>query len=205
MEHKFTKTTGNFKYTVTYNTDATTPLGVYLHENGLVREIQGAVLQGWEKGIAYPNGKRKDMPKVTDEVTGELRDWSRNDIPFTPENADALMKAISDFKIDIGTAGPDGKHVENLVDNGILDVEVEKYEGAAAAVPKFKAEKELLRTYLFEGDGTTPRKLKSGEDRTVASFCASRGLAEPTEPWEEDTEFLAAVKAWQKAQAANQD
>lgn len=203
MEIKFKKTTGKFAYTVTAMLGDVSPLEAYLCEQGIVRELQGAVLQGWEKAIAYPNGKRKDLPKVTDEVSGELREWSRSDIPFSQENADLLAKHVGALKIDIGTDGSDGKHVENLVDAGIVDVEVEEYNGAEKALPKFAAEKSFIKSYLFEADGTTPKLLKSGAVRTIESFCASRELEVPTDPYEEDTDFLRAVKAWFAAQSAN--
>lgn len=204
MEHKFTKTTGNFKYTVSFMTGDVSPLEAYLIEQGIVRELQGAVLAGWEKAVAYPGEKqkRKDMPDVIDAVTGEKRPWSRNDIEFSRAAADELIKRIGELKIDIGKEDEKGNHVKNVVDAGIVDVEVEEYTGPEKAVPKFKAEKDFVRLYLFEADGKTSRLLKSGEPRSLESFCANKGLELPSEPWEEDASFLASVKAWKAAKDA---
>ena len=49
----------------------------------IVRIIQGGVLGGWEKGIAYP-GKGVKRPEG----------FSRSDIEFNEANASALKSAI---------------------------------------------------------------------------------------------------------------
>ncbi len=114
-----------------------------------------------------------------------------------------MEKAVGSFQIDIGVAGADGKHVPNLVDNGIIDVVVTEYEGAAKAVPKYRDEKEAVKLYLAAMGGL----LKDGSPRTIASYIASpahgRGeLPMPTEPWEEDVEFLQALKELRAKKAA---
>lgn len=188
-EIKFSKTTGNFKYDVTANvSDAVLDR---LIEEGMVRCIQGAPLGGWEKSIAYP-GKDAKRPVG----------FTRTDIPFNEENAAKLAQVLKGLEVSIGE---NEKGEDLMEDLGITDVVVTEYAGPEKAEPKYKAEKDLLNTYLFEADGKTERMLKSGGPRTAASFAESRGIAAPTEPWAEDTAFLQAVKVWQKAQAAEQD
>lgn len=186
---KFNKNTGNFSYQVT--AEVSDDLLNYYVTNGIVREIQGAPLGGWEKDIAYP-GKGVKRPK----------EFTRTDIPFNDDNAEKLRKALMGLEV---VTGKNEKDEPIKADAGITEVIVTEYTGPETKEPKFKAEKELMRTYLFEADGSTPRLLKSGGQRSAASFAESRGLTVPTEPWDEDTDFLAEVKAWQKAQAAAQD
>jgi len=197
MEIKFTKNTGNFSYAITANLNVETEdkLALYLLENGIVRELQGGILGAWEKSLAYP-GKGVKRPEKNE--AGEK--WSRFDIAYNEENAEALRKALLGAEIKIGE-----DESEETIDLGIEAVEISEYTGAEKSEPKYKAEKDLLLTYLFEADGKTARNLKSGEPRTAESFAVSRGLTVPTEPWAEDTKFLAEVKAWSKAQAAAQD
>lgn len=189
MSNKVTikRNTGNFLYEAEF--DLADEVVQAILERGCVSELQsGGAISGWEKAIAYP-GKDAKRPKG----------FERNSIPFNEENANKLKQAIMGNEVVVG----ENEKGETLkVDMGAVNVTVTEYTGAPGVEPKFKAEKELIKLYLFEADGTTVRKLKSGEDRTAASFAASRGIELPTEPWDEDTTFLGAVKAWEKAQAA---
>lgn len=175
---------GNFGYTIVASPSE--EVKAALIKAGFLRTIQANPTNAWEKEIAFPGDAKR--PK----------DFKRSSIPFTKENADLLFKKISDAKIKIEVPGEkDGETVDKEFDLGIMDVEVTEYTGAEGSVPKYRDAKKFVELYLSLNEG----KLKSGEARTVASFCATRGLTEPSEPWTEDTEFLASVKAWQDAEA----
>lgn len=183
-------TIGNFQYDATV--EVTPEQEKVLLEQGALRLFQGQPSGKWEKEMAYPGKDAKRPEKFT-----------RKDIPFSQTGADTLVKVLSDVKIEIGRNEKDEKILEDLA----IDISnVREYTGAVAAEPKYKAEKDLLNLYLFEADGKTAKLMKDGTTpRSAATFAESRGLAAPTEPWDEDTEFLASVKAWYKAQAASQD
>lgn len=180
---------GNGKYSA--ETELSDALLAVMAEQGVLRILQGAPSGAAEKELAYP-GKGTKRPEG----------FKRTDIPFGPDFVRAFSNSYESAKVEVGRNEKDEPIYEPL---GIKILDFEEYTGAAAVEPKYKAEKDLLKTYLFEADGTTGRKLKSGEPRTAESFAASRGLAAPTEPWDEDTDFLKAVKEWQKQQAASQD
>lgn len=186
---------GNFGYKVV--ADPKPEVREALVKAGFLRTLQANPTNAWEKEIAFP-GKEGKRPEG----------FKRSSIPFTKENADLLFKKLSDAKIKIEVPkldkegkpvmdGNDPVMVDQEFDLGIMDVEVTEYTGAEGAVPKYRDAKKFVELYLSLNEG----KLKSGEARTVASFCATRGLTEPSEPWTEDTEFLASVKAWQDAEA----
>lgn len=154
-------------------------------ELGYKVAIQSALME-WERQMAYPtkDGKKQKRPA----------DLKRKDIPFTKEGADLLAKLVGLVKVDV--AGDDAKEAE-LVDAGIMDVTApELYEGITYT-PKYGEQKQYVAWYLFQEDGKTPKTLASGGPRTLESFATNRGLTPPTEPWEEDTDFLGAVKQWQ--------
>lgn len=183
-EIELTGNAGNFAYKIVASPSE--EVKAALVKAGFLRTIQANPTNAWEKEIAFPGDAKR--PK----------DFKRSSIAFTKENADLLFKKISDAKIKIEVPGEkDGETVDKEFDLGIMDVEVTEYTGAESAVPKYRDAKKFVELYLSLNDG----KLKSGEARTVASFCATRGLTEPSEPWTEDTEFLASVKAWQDAEA----
>lgn len=190
---------GNFGYTIVASPSE--EVKAALVKAGFLRTIQANPTNAWEKEIAFP-GKDGKRPEG----------FKRSSIPFTKENADLLFKKISDAKIKIEVPGEkDGETVDKEFDLGIMDVEVTEYTGAEGAVPKYRDAKKFVELYLSLNEG----KLKSGEARTVASFCATRGLTEPdltpvkdeesgelvTPNWADDVEFLASVKAWQDAEA----
>lgn len=183
-EIELTGNAGNFAYKIVASPSE--EVKAALVKAGFLRTIQANPTNAWEKEIAFP-GKDNKRPEG----------FKRSSIPFTKENADLLFKKISDAKISIEVTDDKGETVDKDLDLGIMDVEVTEYTGAAGAVPKYRDAKKFVELYLSLNDG----KLKSGEARTVASFCATRGLTEPSEPWTEDTEFLASVKAWQDAEA----
>lgn len=184
QEIELTGNAGNFGYKVIASPSEAVKAA--LVKAGFLRTIQANPTNAWEKEIAFPGDAKR--PK----------DFKRSSIPFTKENADLLFKKISDAKIKIEVPGEkEGETVDKEFDLGIMDVEVTEYTGAEGAVPKYRDAKKFVELYLSLNEG----KLKSGEARTVASFCATRGLTEPSEPWTEDTEFLASVKVWQDAEA----
>jgi hypothetical protein len=178
-------TIGNFMYNALVELDETQTQEVL--RQGVLRLFQGKPSGDWEKGILkrmFPNAKKRDEIVVKDEETGENRAFRRTDIPFSGEDAKALKDAYESVEI---TLEDDTK--------SMLAVEVTditEYTGAKAAEPKFAREKAFVKTYLAANGG----KLASGEARTAATFAGNRGIAVPTEPWEEDTEFLGATKTW---------
>lgn len=185
-----TRNTGKFLYTAKFDLSAAVVQAIL--ERGCVSELQsGGAISGWEKSVAYP-GKDAKRPKG----------FERSSIEFNEANAEALRKAIMSAEVKVGE---NEKEESIFEDMGATEVTVTEYTGAPGVEPKYKAEKDLLKTYLFEADGTTLRMLKNGEARTAATFAENRGIAAPTEPWDEDATFLAAVKVWQKAQNASQD
>lgn len=159
-----------------------------IKEQGVLRVLQGAPSGAAEKELAYP-GKGVQRPKG----------FSRSDIPFNDAFITAFTNAYENAEIEIGRNDKGEAIKEKL---GIKVLSFEEYTGAEKAEPKYKAAKDLLKVYLFLEDGTTPKKLASGGERTATSFAESRGIAAPTEPWEEDTDFLKAVNDWQKAELA---
>lgn len=177
-------TIGNFQYDG--DIEVTEEVEQALLKQGALRVLQGAPSGAWEKSLAYPGDKEK-RPK----------DFNRKSIGFSEEAAAALEAAYKAATVNV--AGDDEE--KKLVNLGVTGLLVTEYTGAVAAEPKYADQKALLKAYLFEVDGTTSRKLKSGEARTAATFAESRGIVAPTEPWVEDIEFLKAVKEWQKEQA----
>ena len=179
-----TRTTGNFKYTATF--DLTDDVTKAILERGCVSELQsGGAISGWEKSIAYPGDAKR--PKK----------FERSSIEFNAENAEALRKAILGNEVIVG----ENDKGENIVaDMGATTVTVEEYSGAAAPEPKFKRAKDQVSMYLAAAGGV----LKSGEPRTASTYAENRGIAAPTEPWQEDATFLAAVTAYLKAKDAEE-
>lgn len=188
-------TIGNFQYDATVELTDTVMEAVL--QQGVLRLLQGAPSGAWEKAVAYPGDKAKRP-----ETNGAGEKWSRKDIAFSPEAASKLASIYKGVEVEVGRNEKDEKVMEDL---GLNEIIVTEYSGPEASVPKYKAEKDLLNLYLFEADGKTAKTLKTGEPRTAAAFAENRGIAAPTEPWAEDTEFLANVKAWAKAQAAKED
>lgn len=183
-------TIGNFQYTAIAELDEAQASEVA--RQGVLRLLQGKPSGDWEKSILkrmFPDAKKRDEIKVKDEETGEMRSFRRTDIPFSEADAQALVKAYENVEFTIGE-NEAGEPIKSTL--AITLGNVTAYEGAQAATPKFKREKDAVRDYLAANGG----KLKDGSDRTVETFAANRSLAVPTEPWEEDTEFLQAVKAW---------
>lgn len=172
-------------------------------EAGITKLLANPVNQ-WTKDIAYP-GKDKQRPKGF-----KLREH----IPYSVASAAKLEKFLGMAKVRTGEKDAEGKAV--LKDLGVMDVKnMREYTGAESATPVYRDQRKFVELYLASNNG----KLASGEPRTVESFCATRKIAVPTigEPyqdeesgetvtptWADDLEFLARVKAWQEAQAAQE-
>lgn len=117
-------------------------------------------------------------------------DYKRNDVEYSDELAQALGESFQTLEFPDSTK--EAPHVLNVA------VDIAEYTGGGTPEPKYKKQKDAIAFYLAANGG----KLKNGEDRSVASFCASRNIAVPEGDWKENTEFLEAVKAWQKATEA---
>lgn len=131
--------------------------------------------------------------ETVDGKSKRKNEWKRNSVEFTPELA-ATLASECFSKLEFPDSTDEAPH--------FLDVlcDITQYEGSTAEV-KFAPEKRAVESYLTANDG----KLKSGEPRTVATFCANRGIEEPTvEDYKEDTAFLTAVKAWLKSVAVQE-
>ena len=201
------ETIGNLKYSgkVVLDDEALNRIAY----EGTMRVLQGAKGAGAWEALAiesvFPGCKaRKDieakvaegkLPAFIDEKTGKERKFTRTDLPFSTTLADALKRTFEGIEVEIGEV--DGKPI--TVPLGLTITEVEEYTGSTGSVPKYAAEKAFVKLYLTSNGGM----LKDGvTPRSVETFCASRGLDTPTEPWEEDVTFLAAVKAWDAARKA---
>jgi len=176
---------GNIAYTA--RLDVSEAVEAALLKQGALRILQGKVSGQAEKELA---GYEK-----------RPAGYKRTDIPWSEANGQVLAKHYKGVEVEIGENEKGESIMEDL---GVTEVIVSEYVPTAGNEPRYKYEKEVLKLYLFEEDGKTPRKLKTGEDRSAASYAESRGLAAPTEPWEEDQEFLKEVKAFLKRQAAGQ-
>lgn len=184
------QTIGNFQYDAVVELDEAQE--AELKRQGVLRVFQGKPSGDWERKILermFPNAKKRADIKVKDEETGEMRPFRRTDIPFSEADAKALADAYESVEITLGE-NDKGEAIKSALDVAISNVRV--YEGSQAAAPKFAREKAHINGYLAANGG----KLATGEPRTAASFAANRGIPAPTEPWEEDTEFLTNAKAW---------
>lgn len=183
-------TIGNFQYDAMFELDEAQTAEVT--RQGVLRLLQGKPSGDWEKSILkrmFPDAKKRDEIKVKDDETGELRPFRRTDIPFSDEDAKALAKAYEGVEFTIGE-NEKGEAIKSTLSGTVSNVRL--YEGGTTAAPKFAREKQFVNGYLAANGG----KLASGEARTAESFAANRGIAAPTEPWDEDTEFLGNVKTW---------
>jgi hypothetical protein len=183
-------TIGNFKYNAKFELDDVQTEEVL--RQGVLRLLQGKPSGDWEKAILkrlYPDAKKRDEIKVKDEETGELRPFRRTDIPFSEADANALKASYENVEFSIGE-NEKGETIKSTLLGEVSGIEL--YEGGTTAAPKFAREKAFVNGYLAANGG----KLASGETRTAASFALNRGVPAPTEPWDEDTEFLGNVKAW---------
>lgn len=117
-------------------------------------------------------------------------DYKRNDVEYSDELAQALGESFQTLEFPDSTK--EAPHVLNV------SVDIAEYTGGGSAEPKYKREKDAIASYLAGNGG----KLKNGDDRTVATFCASRNIEVPEGDWKEDTAFLDAVKAYLKQVAA---
>jgi len=177
---------GNIAYTA--RLDVSEAVEAALLKQGALRILQGKVSGQAEKELAGYDKRPAG--------------YKRTDIPWSEANGQVLAKHYKGVEVEIGENEKGESIMEDL---GVTEVIVSEYVPTAGAEPKYAFEKGVLRQYLFEEDGKTERKLKTGEPRSAASYAESRGLVAPTEPWEEDTEFLKAVKFFLKAQASKED
>lgn len=183
-------TIGRFMYDAEYELDNAQTQEVL--RQGVLRLLQGKPSGDWEKSILkrmYPDAKKRDEIKVKDEETGEMRAFRRTDIPFSESDGASLADAYGEVEFTLGE-NEKGEAVKSKLVGVISNVR--EYEPGSGAAPKFAREKQFVKTYLAANGG----KLASGEARTAASFATNRGIAVPTEPWEEDVEFLQSTKAW---------
>jgi hypothetical protein len=114
--------------------------------------------------------------------------WKRNEVEYSDDLRDTLAKAFESLEFPDST-----KEAPHVLENVLVDMS--KYEGGAGKEPAYAKEKSSVKNYLAGNGG----KLKNGEPRTIASFCANRGLSEPATQWDTDVEFLTAVKAYLKS------
>lgn len=116
--------------------------------------------------------------------------WKRNEVDYTDELRDQLVKAFGSLEFPDST-----KEVPHEL-TGIL-VDMSKYEGGTGKEPAYAAEKRAVKEYLAANGG----KLKNGDSRTVESFASNRGVEAPTDAaaWETDVEFLTRVKSYLKS------
>lgn len=198
-------TIGNFIYDGAYDLDEVQTQEVL--RQGVLRLLQGKPSGDWEKGILkrmFPAAKKREDIEVDDvdkDGTPIKRAFRRTDIPFSAEDAKALAEAYEAVEFTIGE-NEKGEALKSTL-SGVIS-NVREYEGGQKAEPKYKRVKDFIHGYLAANGG----KLSSGLPRTAASFAENRGLAAPTEPWQEDTVFLAAANEWliedQKKREANE-
>lgn len=177
-------TTGQFAFDL--SVEPSEKALAYILELGYKVFIQEAI-NSWERKLAYPDkdGKKQKRPQG----------FTRKSIPFTPENAEALKKELDLLKMDV--SGPEDQEAV-FVETGIMDVTTPVLYEGTTYTPKYGEEKQLVKWYLYQEDGKTLKTLKSGEPRTLDTFCAARGI-EPVpsvDDWENDNVFLASVKEW---------
>lgn len=165
---------------------------------GVARFIQNKVQPAWEEKEATRLGLFTAVPG---KKSIRPKGYVRKDIPFSEEGAEALAKEAKGAEIVVGEDA-DGNDIK--VDAGVNFCDVTEYTGAVAGVPAYRDAKEHVMFYLFEEDGKTQKLAASGEPRTLELFATNRGLPLPTEPWQDDTAFLAEVNRWLKAERKKQ-
>jgi len=158
----------------------------YIRE-GATRFLQNKVQPAWEKAEAERLGLWKTNAKGKIE---RPKDYTRKDIPFSDESAQVLTRLAKGAEIATGAKGEDGKPV--LTDAGVSDCVVSLYEGGTIEY-KYAAVQKFIKEYLAKPSA-------SGAPRTIELFCENRGLPTPTEPWADDTEFLALASEWYSSQ-----
>lgn len=161
----------------------------YFAEQGALRFVQNVATPEWEKKEAIRLGL---WP--IDAKTGKAtrpKGYTRKQIPFSEESLQALLKAIGLAKVEIGE-DEDKKPIYH--DAGVVDVTGAEYTGTGPE-PKFKACRDFIKAYLFKPDGTA-YLAADGTARTVELFAEKRGLDAPTDPWEQDMEWLSVANSW---------
>lgn len=169
---------GNF--TVDLVVEPSPKMQAIINELGYRVFAQNAV-NVWEKRVGWKGADKRP------------EGWKRGNIPFSLESAEELKKEI-DLLYE---TEKDDKGNEVRIESGILDVQNLRQFVPKTNVPKFVEQKAMVMAYLFEPDGTTPKKTKDGLERSVETLCAATGIDVPTDPWQEDAVFLGAIKAWQ--------
>lgn len=147
-------------------------------------------------GLRFLGQRVTEVDKVLgafETVDGKSKrraNWKRNEVEYSDALRDKLAEVFTTLEF------PDSEKEAPHVLSGII-VDMTKYEGGVGKEPAYAAEKRAVKEYLAANGG----KLKDGSARSVASFCANRGVDAPEhdEAWEEDTEFLIRVKAYLKA------
>lgn len=192
---------GNFAMAVTVDVDSDAPEGsatlAFIRE-GIARFVQNKVQPAWEEkegiriGLFTPVAGKKKAARPEKYV--------RKDIPYSDEGAASLAREAKGVEIVVGE-GEDESELK--ADAGVTDCQVSEYTGASG-IPAYKQAKDAIQTYLFEEDGKTARLSANGTPRTIELFASNRGLPIPTEPWENDTTFLAETQRWYRSQMKKQ-
>lgn len=132
--------------------------------------------------------------------------FKRTAIDFSEANAAVLAKHLGSVEVEgDATIDAEGKELAGAKSKLDVLVSVEEHVPNSGGEPKYKAVKDDIKLYLTSG--VVPGKTSTGEDRTVLTFAANRGIVPPEDAsvWEDDTTFLAAVREWDKAERAKRD
>lgn len=187
---KIKSTFGNFKFAG--ETEVTDEQLVILGGRGLLQEVQRSPATAAEKELAGYDKRPAG--------------FKRTSIDYSEANAAVLAKHLGAFVLEADdTVDAEGKVVPGVKHQITLVLEVEEHVPNSGGEPKYKSVKDDIKLYLTSG--VVPGKTSTGEDRTVLTFAANRGIVPPEDAsvWEDDTTFLAAVREWDKAEKAKRD
>lgn len=145
-----------------------------LVEAGIVRTVQSKPSSEVEKTLAAYGKKRPEG-------------FKRTDIPFSEAGVAEIKKVFGSIELTFTEVGADGKETEQTVTLSSPDLAVTEYVPTASGEPKYALAKKTINDYLAAAP----------DRRTVEMFATNREITPaPTKPWDEDTEFLAAVQDW---------
>lgn len=187
---KTSSTFGNFKFEA--EAKVTDEQLAILASAGLLQALQRSPATAAEKELA---GYEKRPAS-----------FKRSSIDFSEANATVLAKHLSEIEVEGEPAiGADGKEVAGAKSKLSILVTTAEHVPNAGAEPKYAEEKRTIGLYLTSG--TTPGKLTNGEPRTATSFANNRGITPPADDatWQDDTEFLSAVRDWARAEKSKAD
>lgn len=160
---------GNFAANVTI--EPSDEVFAFFAKEGATRFLQNGILPSWEREEATRLGLWPNNAKGKPE---RPKGYKREMIGFSKEGSESLFKLISDATTPIG-----GK----AVSVGVVDVSVGENSDYSGTVS-------FLESWL-----AAPNK-KDGSQRSVGQFAEKIGAEVPSEPWQENSGFLASVKAW---------